>query len=42
MNGALAAWLKEHPEQAEGEPVVLTGSSGPQAVPVKLVAAKKS
>ncbi|OFZ97324.1 MAG: hypothetical protein A3H35_13165 [Betaproteobacteria bacterium RIFCSPLOWO2_02_FULL_62_17] len=40
MNGALAAWLKDHPEQAAVEPVALSDSSG--AVPVSFVPARKS
>jgi 3-isopropylmalate/(R)-2-methylmalate dehydratase small subunit len=42
MNGALAAWLKSHPEQAEGEPVVLVGAKGVAAVQVKVVGGKQS
>lgn len=39
MNGALAAWLRDHPEQA-GAPVELVGAAG-QGVPVNFVKSKQ-
>ncbi|MFM9970900.1 MAG: hypothetical protein ACKVQK_21105 [Burkholderiales bacterium] len=41
MNGALAAWLAEHPEQAAGESADLE-RPGPAVAPVKFASAKAS